>query len=948
MGYDRMAQGLSDGRTVTNASSPAEKLALFRALFRGREDVYARRWENPKTGKIGYSPICAVEWVRGVCGKASGKANCATCPTRQFRALDDAAVEAHLRGVDAAGKLFTLGCYPLLTDDAVRFAAIDFDKSSWRSDSASVMDVFRGFGWPAARERSRSGNGAHLWFFFAEPQPARFVREALTYVLTLAMERNPQVGLDSYDRIFPNQDRMPKGGFGNLIALPLQGGPRRAGNSCFVDERLVPYADQWHFLSSVPLVTTEAVTALRMRAQSEKRLLLPQREEEIERLEPWTLFLPDGKRATEPYELPEDHISERVQITLGNAVYLRQNELTPSVRGKLIRLASFVNPEYADKQRLRVNVYNTPCVIDKSINGDDFLILPRGCLENALKTLKSEGAQWDLADKRQLGTPLDVAFVGELREEQRLAANALVKHDTGVLAAGTAFGKTVLAAWMIAERKTNTLVLVNRAPLQQQWIERLLQFLGIPKKEIGRFGGAAKKPNGKLDVALVQSLKNLDGEFLVNAVKDYGQIIIDECHAVPAASFEKVAVAASAKYFLGLSATVVRKDGRHPVVEMLCGPVRHRVDATHMDNFASFRHVVRVRTTPFVPKTGDVADEGEVRFADVVAEMADNAKRNDMIVRDVLAAVKEGRSPVILTERREHIDVLLRLLEGRADHVIALRGGMGRKMQKKCREDLANIPPQSSRILIATGAYLGEGFDDARLDTLFLTLPISWKGRVTQYAGRLHRMSDGKREVRIYDYVDTRVGFAMKMFNRRCKAYTNIGYEIVMANDAFEGWPEGAELPVALRENETYAATIKRLAKEGVDNETADLFVTAATVEPGQARSAAERFLFKFLDGLPKTKGLFTLNGKLEIPFGPNSTMEVDLLCTTRKIAIEVDGKLHFAAPENYRRDRRKDYLLQKHGYTVLRFLAEDVLERIDDVMNVIDDCVEHSSYKSS
>jgi len=363
-----------------------------------------------------------------------------------------------------------------------------------------------------------------------------------------------------------------------------------------------------------------------------------------------------------------------------------------------------------------------------------------------------------------------------------------------------------------------------------------------------------------------------------------------------------------------------------------------------MDNFARFRHVVRVRTTPFVPKTGDVANEGEARFADVVAEMASDAARNERIVRDVVAAVGEGRSPVILTERREHIETFQRLLEGRVEHVIVLRGGMGRKTLRKCQEELASVPSDESRILIATGAYLGEGFDDARLDTLFMTLPISWKGRVTQYAGRLHRLSDGKREVRIYDYVDTRVGFAMKMFNRRCKAYADIGYEIVMANDALEGWPKGVELPVALRENETYAATIKRLAKEGVDNETADLFVMAATTEPGQARSAAERFLFRFLDGMPKTKGLFLLNGKLEIPFGPNPNMEVDLLCTTRKIAIEVDGKLHFAAPENYRRDRRKDYLLQKHGYTVLRFLAEDVLERIDEVMNVINDCVERSS----
>ena len=925
---------------VTMASPPEAKVLLFRSLFRGREDVYARRYVSAKSGKSGYSPVCAAEWTRGLCDKK--RVSCAVCPNRRLIPIDDEVIRQHLRGVDEKGHDFTIGVYPLLSDDTVRFAAIDLDKATWRSDSTSICDVLKELGLPVARERSRSGNGAHLWFFFDEPQSARFVREVLTYVLTLTMERNPEIGLGSYDRIFPNQDRMPKGGFGNLIALPLQGTSRRAGNSSFVDERLVPFPDQWKFLSEIPFVTTSQLNALRGRAQSERRMLLPQSDEDVLKNEPWTLFSPDVCTAKPPrYELPVEHVSDKIAITLANAVYIHQTELTPSLRGKLIRLAAFANPVYANMQRLRLNVYNTPRVIDRSVNGDDWLVLPRGCLDGALMTIRGEGAEFVLSDKRQAGAPLgDLHFRGELRDEQRLSAQELVKHDTGVLAAGTAFGKTVLAAWIIAERKVSTLVVVNRRELQSQWVERLSQFLGVPKRDIGRIGGGVHKANGRLDIAVVQTLARMEDSFLSIALKGYGQVIVDECHAISAPSFERVAHASHAKYFLGLSATVVRKDGQHPIIEMECGPVRYRVDSKKMDSFTAFRHVVRVRPTPFVPKTDALEREGEAKFADLVAALASDAPRNEMIARDVAECVREGRSPVVISERRDHLDVLEELLHGAADHIVVMRGGIGRRKAKALREELDAIPKEESRIILATGSYIGEGFDDPRLDTLFLVLPISWRGRLVQYAGRLHRQSDGKREVRIYDYLDQRVAMCAKMFNRRAVGYRDIGYEMVMTNDSLSGWPDGVELPVSLREDETYADSIRRIGRDGADAETADLFVRAAFEKSGasdSARSAAERFIFRFLDGLPRTNGLFVLNGRLEIPFGPNPYMEVDLLCTSRKLALEIDGAFHFEDAEHYRRDRRKDYLLQKNGYLVLRFLADDVTARLS---RVIDDIV--------
>ncbi len=932
---------------VTMASAPDEKIRLFRAMFRGREDVYARRYMSAKSGKCGYSPACAVEWARGICDKK--RVACVVCPNRKLLPLDDDTVRMHLSGADSKGHDFTIGCYPLLADDTVRFAAIDLDRASWRSDSSSICDVLRELGLPVARERSRSGNGAHLWFFFDEPQPARFVREVLTYVLTLTMERNPEVGLGSYDRIFPNQDRLPKGGFGNLIALPLQGASRRAGNTCFVDDRLVPFPDQWKFLCDLPLITGSQLSEIRARAASERRSLMPQTEEEALKNEPWTLFNPDlrekraktdGSPSAKSYKLPEEHISDRIQITLGNAVYIRQHELTPSLRGRLIRLAAFVNPVYAQMQRLRLNVYNTPRVIDRSVNGDDYLILPRGCLDGALKTIRDEGAEWNIVDKRVVGNQIEgLHFIGELRDEQRLAAHELAKHDAGVLAAGTAFGKTVLAAWMIAERKVPTLVLVGRKQLQSQWRERLSQFLEMPKAEIGRIGGGAHKANGRLDVAVMQTFSRMNDNFLASALKCYGQIVVDECHAISAPSFERVAHASSARYFLGLSATVVRKDGQHPIIEMECGPVRYHVDAKKMDAFATLRHVVRVRPTPFVPKSDSLDKEGSAKFAEIVAELAGDKERNAMIAADVAASVREGRSPVVISERRNHLDIFAALLTGVADHIIVLRGGIGSRKLRSIREELDAIPPGESRILLATGSYLGEGFDDARLDTLFLTLPISWRGRLVQYAGRLHRLCDGKREVRIYDYLDQRVALCAKMFNRRAAGYKDIGYEMVMSDDSLDGFPKGVEIPVELREDESYADSIRRLGRDGADAETTDLFVHAAlekACDGDSARSAAERFLFKFLDGLPKTKGLFALNGRIDVPFGPNPFMEVDLLCKERQLAVEIDGAFHFADAEHYRRDRRKDFLLQKNGYLVLRFLAEDVTRRLAQVIDEI------------
>ena len=935
---------------ITMKSSPAEKINLMRGMFSGRQDVFAKRYER-KDGKGGYSVVCTNEWVRGVCGKcAKVRHDCSTCPSRAFTPISDTIIEQHLRGKDGKGKPFVIGVYPMHEDDTVRFAAIDFDKSSWRTDSYSTIKVLENLGLPIARERSRSGNGAHLWFFFEENVSAEIVRDVLTFILSLTMEQNPSMGFDSYDRIFPCQNRKPKGGFGNLIALPLQGLPRSVGNSLFVNENLVPYFDQWEFLSNIPFIPKSKLIELRSRALSEKRIITPQVTEEIERNEPWSLFGFDSKKiCQESIERP----TSPIQIVIKNAIYIAQEHLSPQLRGKLMRLAAFANPEFKKAEWMRLPIYNIPRVIHRSIDGETYLILPRGILNTVTKTLRNIGAKTTIEDKRFGGREINLEFTGNLRPEQKEAGDALIAHDTGVLSARTAFGKTVLAAWIIATRKTNTLILVNRKQLADQWMERLSQFLSISKNDIGLWGGNKRKLTGKIDVALIQSLVH-KGNVNRQIVGDYGQLIVDECHGISAPSFEAVANAFTGKYILGLSATLVRKDGLHPIIYMQCGPVRYQAKSSDTSLSTQLEQRVEVRLTDFHSQMTFSPDDEKKSYSEIIEELINNEKRNQLIITDVLDAVANGRSPVILTERRKHLEILKDKLEGKEKHLLVLHGGLSAKDIKALHEQRMQIPDSEPRILLATGPYLGEGFDDARLDTLFLALPISWKGRLTQYAGRLHRQHDGKREVIIYDYADTNIQMFSRMFNKRCAGYKAIGYKIMMPVPLASGLPYNVSLIRSKKLDETYTDTVRRILRDGVSADEIDLFVLAAEqiaqsnaeeYSEGKARSAVEHFLYQYLNTTNETKGKFSLNKRLKIPFAGNPDMEVDIVSEEFKLAIEIDGIQHLLDKEAYRRDRRKDELLQENGFFVLRFLAEDVLKHLGEIMTKI---VHHMNRKNS
>ncbi len=925
---------MSADATVSQHSSPLEKIALFRALFRGRDDLYPRRFESRKTGKSGYSPACANEWARGLCDKRAIK--CIACPNRRFLPVTAETIRQHLSGQDETGREFIMGVYPMLLDETCFFLAADFDKAAWREDVGAVMETCRRFGLPSVIERSRSGNGGHLWLFFEEAIPAVLARKLGAHILTETMDRRPDIGLDSYDRFFPSQDTLPKGNFGNLIALPLQQRPREAGNSVFLDEQLTPWPDQWAFLATVRKISRAETENLVRVAESRGRvvgvrLVLADEDD----AEPWTAP-PSRRRIDPPIAGP---LPDRLELVLGNEIYIAKDAMPPALRNRLVRLAAFQNPEFYRAQAMRLPTFDKPRVIACAEDHPLHIGLPRGCLEDLKGVLASLKIEPVVRDERNTGVPFPVSFHGTLRPEQQAAVDALAAHDTGVLAATTAFGKTVIAAWLIAKRGVNTLVLVHRQQLMEQWVERLATFLDLPAKAIGRIGGGRKKPTGTLDVALIQSLvrKGVANDL----VGEYGHLVVDECHHLPAASFEQVARRAKARYVLGLSATVTRKDGHHPIVFMQCGPVRYRVDAKQQAAGRPFTHSVWVRPTGFRPLDAANPDV-RVQFHDLYDALIADESRNRLIIEDVMEAVREGRSPVVLTERTDHLLKLKEQLSPAIRHLVVLQGGMGRKKLREVLAQLAAVPENEERVLLATGRYLGEGFDDARLDTLFLTLPVSWRGTIAQYAGRLHRLHDSKREVRVYDYADLNVPMLARMFDRRCIGYEAVGYTIMLPASAVPGWPVDVPLPVEPEWKRDYAATIQRLIRDGVDAPLGNLFVHATrALQPDaqgsdRARSATEAFLYRRLQTLPETAGKFLLNAELPISFDGRGRMEVDLLCAEARVAIEVDGAQHLNDPDAYRRDRRKDFMLQENGFFVLRFLADDVGKHLDDVLDAI------------
>jgi superfamily II DNA or RNA helicase len=790
---------------TSNQLTPEGKIALFRALFAGRRDAYAVRWENDSTGASGYKPARDHDYASHI---YDGKKKRKVCPGCPDLILTDEALKHHLQGKH------TVGIYPLLQDDTCSFLAIDLDDKvrnnitqcsektppwqadrpgskldseatnsdqsrrqlpatdagTWKDDARSLIHAARALNVPAYLERSRSGKGGHLWIFFERPVSAAKARRLGEALITKANQDQDQLSLRSYDRMFPNQDSLPNKGYGNLIALPLQKGPLADGNSAFLDESMIPYPYQWELLRSVRKMQSSSLDDLVKQATRQNALLTVPRpsenEEDDDKVDPWALP-PSGQGKKDTTLKPP--LPAHVTITLCNLAYVPKDGLTKSQLNRIERIAAFQNPKFYKNQALRLSNYETPRIISCAEEFSEHVGLPRGCLHQLTELLDTSGVNYQIDDQRFTGKKMRAKFKGKLRPEQMKAANELLKNDTGVLVAATAFGKTVLAAYCISKRKVNTLILVHRQQLLRQWKQRLESFLELPANSIGQIGGGKTKPTGIIDVATIQSLRTRDG--VEDLVAEYSQVIVDECHVIGAVTFEQVLRQVRAKFVLGLTATPVREDGHHPVVVMQCGPIRYRV---HQNDSGIKEYVVFPRTT----NTELPSFATDFNTQEILSFLILEENRNKLIIADVLKALTEKRTPLVLTKRKQHLQLLVDMLQDKVKNVLVYRGGLGKKQQSQFAEKLASIPQDEERVVLATGQSIGEGFDDARLDTLFMTMPISSRSSLTQYAGRLHRSNEGKTVVHIYDYVDVEIEALYRMFKKRQVGYKRIGYKM--------------------------------------------------------------------------------------------------------------------------------------------------------------------------
>ena len=789
-----------------------ERVELFRNLFRGREDVFARRWYSKATNKGGYQPVCINEWRRGICDKKAVK--CADCPNRNFLALGYDEICRHLIGNDETG-CDVVGIYAIMPDNNCAFLCTDFDdkscKHGYKDDVLAFAGVCRDWNIPYSIERSRSGNGAHVWIFFNDVVPAYKARRLGNAILTEAMSRDGRMAFDSYDKFFPNQGRMPEGGFGNLVALPLQGKARRELNSVFVDDKFLAYKDQWAYLAQVQKVEEQKIDIILQQHIHEDFGVLSTSSES----KPWVIPTPQNINSAD--------INKAIIITVADKIYIPLNSVSAKVLNHIKRIAAFRNPEFYKKQAMRMSIYGIPRIISCFDITDDYLAMPRGCKEAIMKLLYSNGAKYTIADETNHGRPISVTFLGTEREEQLDAIESLLPFDNGVLHATTAFGKTVTAASMIARRKVNTLILVHSKALLTQWHERLSEFLDIDFKEpepikkrgrrkafspIGCLDSTTNTIHGVVDIALMQSCFE-DGE-VKPFVKDYGMVIVDECHHVSSTTFEKVLKSVKAQYVYGLTATPIRKDGQQPIIFMQCGPIRFSADSKSQIQKQTFRRCLIPRFTSYRSITDD-----KQSFPAIQKSLAADEVRNSLIVDDVRKALESGRTPIVLTGIKQHVDLLAERLKSYANNVIQLTGAGTAKEKREALQRLQEIPADEPLVIVATGQYVGEGFDYPRLDTLFLALPISWKGRVEQYAGRLHRENDGKKDVRIYDYIDIHEPVCDNMYHNRLRAYAAIGYQTIQLGQPtlFGGI---GDLPAYSEDSQIFNGTsfFKSLAKD--------------------------------------------------------------------------------------------------------------------------------------
>ncbi len=800
------------GKRIIHPKAITEKMAnQFFGMFWGRQDVYAKRSVNKESGRAAYYPQCNNFWTNGCHRKLKDGVNCKDCMSRSYKLITKYDILNHLQG-NAYNASDVIGVYPLLTDGTCRFMVFDFDNhkksadekdfanvdDTWIEEAEAMREICILNGIDPLVERSRSGRGAHIWIFFDKPIAASLVRR---FGFALLEKGAEQVNLKSfkyYDRMLPAQDSLKDdGALGNLIALPLQGKALLDGNSAFVDGNWNAYPNQWEALLRKPRLSQEFLEE-KIKEWSNPIDGIAVNADEGDREKPWNRVQHFNK----------SDVGGKLHITLSNGIYVDNTNLNPSMQNKIRKMAAFSNPLFYKNMAIGTSNYDTPRWIylgKDHLSG--YIQVPRGLLDELLEKAVQAGIDYEIEDERQQGRSINVDFKGKLQAKQDKALKELMKYDNGILSAATAFGKTVVGSAIIAQKKVNTLIILESSTLIDQWKEALDNFLNINeelpsyetktgrvrkrKSLIGILQGAQDSMTGIIDIAMAGSLCK-KGEYH-KLFNQYGLIIVDECHHSASETIANILKEAKARYVYGVTATPKRGDGLEKINYMLIGPIRHSYTAKEKAIEQGIQHLVYPRFTRAVPPRGVVTHRMHPNEAYEIIH--NNDLRDKQIVEDVKSCVLAGRTPVVLSRYKDHSEKLYEHLKNYADHVFLMTGNNSKKEHRKILEQMHKASDDESMILVATGSLVGEGFDFPRLDTLFMATPVSFRGVVEQYAGRLNRDYPDKENVIIYDYVDKHIPMFENMYMKRLKAYKQIGYEIAsglqsdkqMANAIYDG-----------------------------------------------------------------------------------------------------------------------------------------------------------------